>query len=277
MKLKNVAKYFDRLVFQDAYQPATTFKGQFDVYDDSKRDGLTIERRIVSVAPEVVVPTRKTVTADGVTWMLGDVARDYYKNEAIRHKYVAHLAQGLATVRTFEETLTSAAGLSAYASRVWVKGSKEIEESSDVVDVFNIYFAPDEPVVEGMLINLSGRFHLVRSVYPSAGGFLVALVDELAEPVVVTCTTVKRTYRPLTDTFQEVPTSTTALRIRWQSHFKYPNKASETYKPGDDVLVTLKSSTTPKAGDKVVLSGENYCVISVLDEGTVWSMHIRND
>ena len=276
MKLKNAAKYFDRTVFADAYSLSRTFKGQFDTFDDSKRDGLTIERRIISVAPEVAVPARRTVVADGLTWLFGDAAHDYFMGNPIRHKYVAHQATELVSVKTFFQALTNAHGLQAWASRVWIKAAKEVEASSDVTDVFDIYFSPTEEVPEGCLVFMGGRWHLVRSIYQSAGGFLVALADELPEPVVTPCTFNGRTYNPLTDSYTSTVSTVQAIRIRWQSHFRYPNMAADKYKPGDVSLV-LPKTVTPTTADKVTVGGAAYNILSVLDEVETWLVHARND
>lgn len=277
MKLAAAARRFDGQLFADAYNPLTTFKGQWDLYDDSRRDGMTIERRILSVAPTVTMPARRAVAYDGLTWLIGDSQRDYYKDQPIRHKYVAHQATEAVAPRSFADVLNGLAGTPAWAARVWVKGSKEIEISSDIADVFDIYFAPAETVVENMLVHMSGRWHIVRTVYPSTAGLLVALADELPEPVVVTAAFASRTYLPNTDSWSVDPISVQALRLRWQSHFHYPMRGVEKFKSGDQVLVVLKSAITPKAGDLVELSGDGYRVDSVLDEGTTWALHLCHD
>lgn len=277
MKLKNVAKLFDRLTFADAYNLGTTFKGQMDVFDDSKRDGLTIERRIMSVAPAVVIPARRTVIADGITWLIGDSQRDYYKSEAIRHKYVVHQASELASVKTFEQAIANAAGTQAWAARTWIKSAKEIDISSDLTNVYDIYFARGETIPEKTLVYLGGRWHLVRTTYTSAAGLLVALVDELPEPVVTSATLKDRVYVRSSDSYTETTVTVTAVRIHWQSFFEYPVRGAEKYKPGDVVLIIRKADGTPNANDKITVAGESFNVVSVTDEGSVWSAHLRND
>jgi hypothetical protein len=277
MKLAAAARRFDGQVFADAYNPSTTLQGQFGLFDDSTRDGMTIERRIISMRPENTIPTRRTLTHDGITWLIGDSQRDYFKGRAIRHKYVAHQATELATIRTLAQALAGTGGTPAWAARVWVKGSKEVEISSDVVDAFNIYFAPNETITEAMLVQIAGRWHILRAVYPSSAGLLVALADELPDPVVTTAAFTLKTYNPLTDTSTATTPTVAALRIRWQSHFSYPVQGAEGYKPGDTVLVVLKSAVTPKVGDAVTVAGTDYRIDAKLDEGTCWSLHLRHD
>lgn len=275
MKLANAARHFDKQVFTDAYG-TSTFNGQMNLFDDSVRDGLTVERRIISVAPTVVIPARKTVKMDGQTWILGDAARDYFKASSIRHKYVAHLATDLAAARTFEQQLMAQAGLAVWTSRVWVKGSKEIEISSEITNVYDLYFASTEALSEGMLVQMGGQYHLIRSLYPSTGGFLVALVDALEGSVVTTASFSQRVYQPLTDTYQTTPIVVSALFLRWQSHFRYPRVGVDRFKAGDKVAIVLKSAITPKAGDAVTVAGQAFTVKAVLDEGTCWGLHLRD-
>lgn len=277
MRLIAAARAFDKEVIADAYNPGTTFKAQFDLFDDSRRDGMTIERRIISVSPTVSMPARRTVSYDGLTWLIGDSQRDYYRGAAIRHKYVAHQATELVTPRTFSQALAGAGGTPAWAARVWVKGSKEIDISSDITDVFDIYFSPSETVSENMLVTMGGRTHLVRSTYPSSAGLLVALADELPDPVVTTAVLTNRTYLPTSDTYSVDPVTVACIRLRWQSHFRYPVRGTERFKPGDVAMIVLKSAATPKAGDPVVVSGETYTVQRVLDEVDCWSLHLSHD
>lgn len=276
MKLSSVAKHFDRLVATDAYNQAWQIRGQMDVFDDSRRDGMTIERRILSVAPEISMPPRSTLKADDLVWLAGDHHRDYFKGSAIRHKYVLHQATELVSVKTFAEAIGAAAGYQAWASRIWIKGSKEIEISSDITNVYDIYFAPNEPLAEGTVVFMDNRWHLIRTLYPSTAGLLVALADELPEPVVVSASFGNNTYNPTTDTYTGTPTVVTGMRLHWQSHFRYPTKGVSRYKSGDQVLMVRRADITPKDGDRVTINGDVYLIESKLDEGLCWSLHLRN-
>ena len=72
MRLADAASYFDRVVCADAFTPFEEFKGQFDLFDDSKRDGVTVDRRVLSCSSAVTVPTRRVVLAMGEYWIVGD-------------------------------------------------------------------------------------------------------------------------------------------------------------------------------------------------------------
>jgi hypothetical protein len=277
MKLANAAKLFDRLTCADAYSPLDTFNAQFDLFDDTKRDGLTAQRRILSTAPGVVLPARKTLGIDGEHWIVGELNKDFYKHSAIRYKYIMHQAEGLATVKTPEQTLAAAAGFSAYAGRTWVKTSKEIEISSEMTNVYDLVFADSEAIAEDQFILLSGRWFLVRGVYQSPGGFLMALSDELEEPALTTANVNARVYQPVADTYTDAIAVVPAIRIRWQSHFRYLQRAATKFKAGDIVLLVRKTDiVAPEAGHEVSVAGQNYLIAAVIDDGSVWALHLNN-
>lgn len=274
MRLLDAAKYFDRLVVADAYTPATTFKGQLSLFDDSMRDGTTVVRRVLSVDPAVTMPSRGVVCFSGRNWLVGQAAPDSYDGVDIRHRYVLHHAQTSAVVKTPGEALAASAGLTAYASRLWIKDLKEVEVSSDFLSLFGIYFSPSETINEGSLIQLDGRWHMIRSSLKTAAGFRVAVSEELPEPVLESAMFGGRVYNPVTDAYSNTPLSVQALRLRYQAHFRYKSEAAQKFDKGDMQVLVLKSVVTPKAGDQVTLSDGAWNVESVVDEAPVWSLHV---
>jgi len=279
VRLHQAAKYFDNSALIDAYLGGIAIYGQFDVYDDGRRDAITVKRRILSMAPDVVIPARRSVTSvDGMTWLLGKGSPDYFNGAAIRTKYIAQAADGLAQVRSFSEVLSSSAGLSAYASVNWDKDTKEIDVSSKLVGMYYLYFSASETISEKAIVGIGTDWFIVRSVYASDGGLHVAITDKLENPVVDAVTVTSQTYNPLTDSTANASVSTSGIRIRWQSQFEYLTVDTETYKRGDLHMVILKSSATPATGGQVVTSdGVKWRVVSVYSEGTCWSLHLRRD
>lgn len=274
MKLDAAARRFDDLVCADAYTPSIVFKGQLQLYDDSKRDGATVERRVLSVAPAVIPPARRVLSMGGREWLIGDPNPDYFQGKTIRIKYPLHGCDGLATVSTVTQILQAAPGFTAYAALMYVKGAKEVDTSSGVFDVFHLFFAALEPLVERMMVSLGGRWYLVRTLFKSAAGFLTTVVDELAEPVVEVASFGVRTYDPLTDSNVDVFAPLTVVRVRWQSAFEYLSAGSEKYVRGD-AQVMMPKTVSPKAQDGITLSDGPWRVLSVLDETTYWSVHLR--
>lgn len=274
MKLRNAARYFDRTVVTDAFDPDVTFKGQMDLFQDVVRDGSTAERRILSVDPGIEIPAHKVVIIDGDTWIVGQLQKDHFKGEAIRHKHVLQLAHGFTALKTFVQAIAGETGRQAWSAMQWVKTIKEPTESSTELGLYELTFADTETVAEGNLLQLRGMWLLIRTVYPSLSGYTSALADQLEGPVLQQAVFASRTYNPASDSYAIVPATITVIKLRWQSYFRYPTQASFKFKVGDDVVIINKTDLMPKANDTFTLDGARYTVASVLDEGPHWSCHV---
>lgn len=275
MRLAAAAARFDKQVLTDAYGSATLL-GQFDLFDDSKRDGAVTRRRMLSVAPGVSMPARGALASDGIVWLVGMQNPDYFNGAAIRRKYPLHQSDGLASVQSFGQYLSSTAGLSAYSAIEWTKAMKEIDESSDLVDVLTAVFTKGESLTLPAMMTLAGATYLLREAHVSSAGFQVVNADEIKAPASETGTFTGRTYDPVNDTWTGSNVSVKFLRLRWQSHFEYLSPRTLHYLPGDDTLVCLKSAATPKANDTVVLADGKWQVLNVQSEGDCWSIHARH-
>ncbi len=275
MKLSAAASFFDNQSFKDATTGAHAFYGQLDVYSDSQREGITSVRRIVSVQPGTVVP--KAVTLGSDAWVVSsNPSHDYFRDAAIRTKYIIHRADGLASIKTILQELTTTSGSTAYGAALWLKGSKEVDESSDVDNAFTIYFPAATTLQPKSLISLLGRWYIVRYAYMTATGFAAAVADQLDAPNFETASYAKRIYDPVTDTHTSASVSTKVLRLRWQSKFEYLSLASETYAAGDDVVMVLASAVpTPTTGDLITLSDGVRKVKGIQADGSLWHLHVE--
>ena len=135
MRLHAAATHFNRMVCYDAYTGVELFKSQLTLFDDQKRDTEGGERRILELAPGTALPARRAVEAEGVRYILGHPFQDSMFGKPIRVKYVAHEATNLATLQTMAQVCTNTAGTTAYGARAWVKDSKEMDESSQMIGV----------------------------------------------------------------------------------------------------------------------------------------------
>jgi hypothetical protein len=292
MTLTEAAGYFNNTEFLDAYDNSISILGRVAAYDDNSRDSLSTDRRIITVSPGTVIPTRRVVTfAGGTAWIVGELTEDYHGEAQLRNKYVLHKVSGLATVKAFDEALLGEAGKTLFAGKLWVKDVKESEESSDVFGTYHIYVSSYEDIRDpdfangtfhdgrekNVLINLQGKWFIVRDSFESAGGFTVAVTDELPDPVVIDVDFITYTRNRVTETNTPTTNSIKAINLRWQSHFSYPDLYSVDFKRGDAQILILKDDVTPSAGSTVALSGRPFKVVSILDNGKVWSVHLRHD
>lgn len=277
MKLSAAASYFDNQSFRDAYSGVHVVYGQIDLYDDAQREGLTSVRRIVSIKPTGAIPARKAAILGSDVWLLSSLPSiDYFQASAIRTKYIAHRADGLAEIKTILQELSNTAGVSAYGATVWLKGSKEIDESSEVTNNVNLYFAAGESVPNLSVVKLRGIWYVVKFTYLTTTGFVAAVADQLDAPNFETVAYTNKVYNPVTDSYTGSPVNIKVLRIRWQDKFTYLSQASASYEAGDDVVMVRKADVVaPKTGDTLILSDGARRVVSFQSDGGLWHLQVR--
>ena len=280
MDLHQAASYFDNTVCADAYNNANKFLGQLDLYDDSKRDGVTVERRILSVAPSVTVPARRAVRIEGDVWIVGQKNIDSFQGSTIRHKYVLHQALTSGTLRTPKQKLTTG-GVPLYSAVVWIKDSKDVESSSRLFSFMNAYFAAGETVVAGDILTLGADNYRIRNVYESAAGLQVGEASTMPRDTLQSVSYsayAAQTYNATLDTYDTVvPTVFNVLWERFQDSYHYESVAAPKYEPGDILMVIEKSQVaTPQAGDTLVSQGVTWRVVSFQDDmRACWEMQVR--
>jgi len=281
VRFSAAASFFDKVVCTDAYTPTDpTFKAQLDLFDDSKRDGATVVRRVLSVSASVTIPARRAVAAVGETWIVaGHGHPDAFRGETVRVKYVVQQADGLASVQTAEQLL-STGGTSAYVGRVWTKDLKELEVSSKMYGFFTLFLAPTETVSPGQFLTLGGRIYVVRNVYMSAAGLLAAESEELGTDALqagVSYYARGAGYSPVTDDVTESAAVVLNLvRMRYQVDYAYPTESAPKYLEGDlRALIRKAAVATARADDQVALSEGRWRVVAAEDEHPCWGLHLR--
>lgn len=280
MRLSAAARYFDKTICSDAFSPSTTFRGQLDLFDDSKRDGATVVRRILSVDPTIAIPARRVITIGTEQWIVGASQADDFAGSPIRAKYVIHRAHGAAVIKTMAQTLGTGGSLSTYGSKLWIKDMKELEVSSGLFGFYNLYLPTPDAVAPGSVVSLLNRLHLVRSVYLSAAGLNVAEADELGLTALTVGTYTPMTYSAASD--GRTPGGGVALnvvRLRYQDLYAYQNEAETKYAEGDlRVFIRKADVATAKVNDQFTVGGETYEILSVANEdgGACWGLHLRH-
>ncbi len=278
MRLVNAAKHFDRLSVFDGYSGRHLFRAQFDLYDDSMRDAVSVQRRILSTPVDAVMPSRRVITVDGLSrWIAGTVSNtDYFNSSPIRVKHILHLANGIARVRSPGQTVQQQGGLDAYASLAWMKDWKEVEYSNSAYSYYDVYFAKGESVQAGHFIELDGLLLRCRNTYLSEGGFLIAEADDVSGTRQPLTYRARSAYDPVTDVYSVGASEITALVMRFSVDYEYARQAAPKREAGDLVALVRKVDVvSPKAGDVVTLSTVPYQVLSLATEGDCWRLHLR--
>lgn len=275
MRLADAANAFNDMPCVDAYTGRAAFLCQIALYDDNKRDSETGERRVLSVSPDVVLPTRRAVAVAGTRYILGHGAPDGYRGSVIRVGYVGHEATDLCQVRTLAEVCLDQPGFNAWGGRAWVKNATDSMESSALTPQSHLYFSLVEKVFVEHIIAFGDSLNVVRTVHQGPSGVLVVTCDELAAPNIETATIDTGSYDPLTEAMTAGTASVRVIRVRWQSLFAYRNSAAPKFGPEDIQIVVAQAAHTARPGQKVVLSDGTWQIESAQSEGSVWLCRAR--
>jgi len=254
----------------DAYTGEPLFKGQLNLFDDSRKDTEGGERRIIEVAPGTTLPARRVIEADGVKYILGHGFHDSAFGRPIRVKHVAHEATALGRIRTLAQVCLDQPGTDAYCARAWIKDSKEISESSEMIGVNHLNFSTTEALNVTETVLMDGQLHIVRKINAGAAGTLIATCDEIGKPDVEVCTFTTVTLDPVTESKDILAVSLRAVRLRWQSLFEYRDDITKSFLAEDSQFVIAKSVVTPTVGSTFTMSDGLFQVTSILDKGDVW-------
>lgn len=270
MRLHDVANVFNNAVCADGYTGQTLFSGQLTLYDDNKRDSVVTERRVISVAPSVVIPARRVIAAAGTRYVVGHGTPDDFRGSTIRVGYVLHEATSISQVRTLAQICLDQSGFTAYAGRAWVKDAVYSEHNSNEAPLYQIHYSSTEPVVPNQVVTFAGRLYVVRSINYGASGTLVCLCEEMAEPAIEVGVFSTNNYDAVQDVLSGSTTAIRVVRVRWQSLFAYSNAVAPKFEPGDIQIAIGKLSATPIAGSTIVLSDGSWRIASVVSEGSAW-------
>lgn len=273
MRLFDAARYFDSVLCKDAYSGVSLCVGQFEVYDDSKRDAYGVERRILSLSPDQDPPARRAVSTQLGVWLLGKVQADLFRGTPVRNKFVAHRADRDARIFTASELLTGQAGTAAWAAVVWLKDVKQVEVSSAPPALCELYLAEGEQVQPAWFVVSGDETYCVHSTHTSEAGFVVAEIERL-DTGVLAAELLQTSLDPVLDVETVVSGPCQVLFGRWQMVFANTAESAAKYLASDKVgLVT--SDSPAKAGDRLQIAGGTYRVIAREPHGGAAALHLR--
>lgn len=272
MKLSNVVKRFNNTPYFCAYTGDEMGYGQLDVWDDSKRDGLTVQRRIFEVEVGSPMPQRGVITFEGDHWLVGHLNKDLFRGKVHREKYVLHQAEEKVDYRSIKEHLEDAEGVGIFAARVWTKTAAQVEISSEKFNQMQVFTSRSEPVEVGDVFTFSEKQYISTEVYPSTAGHQVSICEELDAEALEVGEIIAEKYNPITEEMTAVKTPIKVFKLRWQSHFDYLSLATPNFERGDIQGATL---TPLDNGTIVTLSDVRWKVQHMQPKGGVYFHHLR--
>lgn len=273
MDLSVAASFFDDTPYKDAYTLEHLGYGQLLVYTEGVRDGPSIRRRVLELAPGQVIPAHLAVNIHGANWIIGLGNFDSFQGEEIRCKYVAHRCDHIGQVATLAQELANTPRHETYADKLWIKTVKEVEEDSVETNLLTIYFPRGTDVGPGDLVQLAGRLHIVKESYLSTAGFWASQCEEIDEPSKGSLVVESKGFTPIYN--EPIPGfEVQALRLRWQSDFAYLSQMTPNFERGD-VQFVVPAGTQILPGAEITYFGWKGRVINTRETDEVVYVHAR--
>lgn len=278
MRMRDVARHFDREPAYDGYTGALVFKCQYSSYDDSSGDGSTNRRRGMSVAPGTVIPARRCIALGSQKWLVGLPTDDSFLGDIARQNYNLKKVTNLIAVLTPALACAGAAGTNVYIQKYYFKDTSNARTDSEPGTFWNVFFSPDETVYKGAFLrDEAGLLYRVRQFYPVAEGYLVAQTDQLDDDARQTGVLFDSgVYDPITDTTSAGTISASVIQFELSKFYRFRQQQESQVLAGDKgVFVSATELATPKVGTQFVMLGLRWRIVAFQAELAAWVLHVR--
>lgn len=274
--LFDVAKHFDDIPAVDGYTAAPLFNVQLSTFLGSSPDGSVAQKRVVSTAPNLVMPARKVISTLGETYLVGTGILDGIYGQSIRKTYWTKLVTESMEILTPGQACLGSAGVTAWARKEYLKDLVNTQTDAEYDPFWEVFFASGESVSKGAFFKVGSTFYRARSVHLDAAGFTNAASDELDAGSRVSLTFAQTgAYDPITDSFAAGSVTTTGFVIDRYKNYDLLTEADDLNKAGDMTAIVAASALTPAVGHKLTIASREWQVLTATLEADAWALHIR--
>ena len=283
MKLHKAAKFFDRDPVKDGYTGNFLFKGQFASYEGNQMDGTVQRRRILSIAPEIVLPDRRVVEIYDEKWVVGTPLTDGWEGTPIRRTVICKLVTDEGWIMSPEAYVTESANTVAAKWNVeYLKNTVNTQSSSDYSPQFRTWLGLYEQIGQGWILygnttTGAARILIVRSLLVDPTGFIQIFADEATNAYGLNAENrgiLAGGLDPITE--ETLPSvDVRLLLVDMYKMYNYRTVADEKLAAGD--LAAYAESGVVKAGNTLTIQGFQFQVLRATEmPGTqVDILHLR--
>lgn len=275
MDLSEAASFFDDTEVTAPGSATVLFYAQLDLFADQLRDGLQIERRILSYSPSQVftLPLDSIVSFGGRNWALGLSSPDVFQGDAIRSAYLAHLLDSVMTIGSAADCIGLTQRLQTYAGMVWMKNAKDGNGTEEYWSEVTAYTGSGVQIAEGEFFGVAGKLYRARNVYYVSSGIKAIDGVELPADAQRTVTWITQAgydqirQKPVPGVATDIP----ALVMRFYHDYRMVTQAA--IKPSDgDLVARVLQTSGVSANDSIVIDGVTYRVVSrrAMNDATWW-------
>jgi hypothetical protein len=230
---------------------------------------------VLSVGPDVVIPTRRAVQMYGDKWLVGIGTPEGFQGSVVRQYYAMKRVTDTMALLTPNQALTGAAGTSVAAHKFYFKDVVDGLTSAEVDTFWNIFVAPGEAAAKGSFFkDAGGRLYRVRNDYLPVEGLRVCQSDILEAGALLSATWSTGALNPITDTVSAGSTTVNALALETPKFYRFRFMSDPSLQKGD-MAVFVPATITPKQGDVFTMGGKQWRALTVQAELDAWAVHAR--
>lgn len=280
MRLHDAARRFHQTLAYDGYTGKSLFFVGFSSFDDHSSDGATARRRVLNLVPGQKIPARQVLLIDAQRWLVGAGSPDDFAGTTIREHYGMKKTTDLFTLFAPGEACLAApdTGVKAYVQKQYFRDVANPLTDSKNDTFWNVFIAPDEPVLPGTFMASAELVFRVRNTYLPVEGLRIAQCDTLDAGAFQTLTFVANgSYDAATDSFATVSTSVPSYAVAYAKLYRLSTQADAGAAAGDLSVLVPTAAITPVVGARFLLASRPWQVLSVQAELDAWLLHARRD
>lgn len=199
ISLKEAAAAFNKVEFTDIAS-LNPFVAQILPFNDSTRSGPTSRRRIMETDTEITPPEVVIQVTTAEVFLTATPSHDFFKESLVRNKRPIIPSDGEYTIKTVEEILNSAAGISEYGALNYSR-REVLEDSSDFLGGYSAIFPSTVSLVASQYVIKDTSYYRARSEsHVDELGFSNVELILLPDAVQTLDIVVKGVYDPVTET-----------------------------------------------------------------------------
>ncbi len=276
MDFADVCSYFDDDQVYDGYTEAPLFFCHTTPHDDSTSSGATSRRRTMTTVDATTAPARRVIKLYEDRWLVSNSHPDAFQGTNVRRSYSIKRSTGLMAALTPGQACLADAGTSLYAHREYFRDTVETRTESEWDVMWNIFYAPGEPVVKGSFFREGSTLYRARNNYATIEELMVAEADQLdGDALQAAVFTSLGDVDLVTDARPTVATATTVIQTDVQKFYEFRTQAESDNQPGDKTVFVAASIVTPTVGGTFTMMGASWRIESVVPELDAWALRAR--
>lgn len=275
MDLADAASFFDDTEVTAPGSSTTLFYGQLVLFTNQLRDGLQIDRRILSYDTRQVftMPEDGIVSFVGSNWALGIAQPDDFNGSVIRAGYIAHKLGDSADFGTAADFIAGTPRATLPASVIWMKNDRQANDTEEYWNEVAVYTGSGVQANDGEFVRSRGKLYFVRNTYFTSSGIRTLNSIELPADALKTITWVTQSgydkvkQKPVPGASVDLP----ALVMRFYHDYRLVTHAA--VKPANgDLVARVAQANDVTAGDSTLIDGITYHVVSrrAMPDATWW-------